>query len=153
MLFLYNRVFKSTKEYKVKLRQLLQYLKHTINDERIMVADRISQLFICIDTTYGVKPNLKIHTGGFMSFLYRMVNCKSRKKKLNTKSSTNAKVVSVSDYLPYNIFICLFMGAQGYDTKQTILFQVNHSAINMEKKRKNSCTGNSRHINIRYLFS
>ena len=45
------------------------------------------------------------------------------------------------------------MGAQGYDIKQNIFFQVNHSAIKTEKNGKKSCTGNSRHIYIRYFFA
>ena len=78
-----------------------------------------------------------------------MVHCKSRKQKLNKKISTKKKVFGVSDYLPYNIWIYLFMGAQGYDIKQKILFQDNQSAINMEKNRKKLFTGKSRHIDIR----
>ena len=53
---------------------------------------------------------------------------------MNTKSSTRAKLVGVGYYLPYNIFICLFMGAEGYDIKQDIFFQDNYDAINMEKR-------------------
>ena len=45
------------------------------------------------------------------------------------------------------------MGSQGNDIKQNILFHDNQSAIKMEKKRKKSCTGNFRHIDIRYLFA
>ena len=72
---------------------------------------------------------------------------------MNTKSSTEAKVVGVSDYLPYKICICLFMIAQGFDIKQNILIQDNHSAIHMKKNSKKVCTGNSRHIDIHYLFA
>ena len=88
-----------------------------------------------------------------MSFAYGMVYCRFSKQKLITKSSTRAEVVGISDYLPYNIWICLFMVEQGYDIKQNILFQDNQSAIKMEKKGKKSCTGNSRHIDIHYLFA
>ena len=42
------------------------------------------------------------------------------------------------------------MGAHGYDTKQNIMFQDNQSAIRIEKNGKKPCTGNSRHIYIRY---
>ena len=75
-----------------------------------------------------------------------------QQERLNTKFSTKAEVVGVSDYLLYNISICLFMRAQGYDINQNILFQDNQSEIKMEKGRKNSCTGNSRHIDISDSF-
>ena len=78
-----------------------------------------------------------------------MVYCESRKKKLNTKSSTKAEVFGVSDYLTYNIWIFLFMGSQGYDIKKKILFQDNQSAIDMEKNWKKSFTENSDHIYIK----
>ena len=118
-----------------------------------MRPDRLSQLSTFGDTAYGEHPDLKSHTGGCMSFGYGMVHCKSSKKKLNTKISTEAGVVGVSDYLPCNIWIFLFMGAQGYDIRQNILFQDNQSAIKMEKNGKKSCTGHSRHIDIRYFFT
>ena len=81
-----------------------------------------------------------------------MVHYNSSKQKMNTKSSTGAKIVSVSDYLPYNIFICLFMETQGCDIKQNIIFQYNHIIIIMDKNGNISCTSNSCHINMYYLF-
>ena len=117
-----------------------------------MGKDKLRQLCKWVDAAYGVHPDLKSHTGGCMSFGYGIVHCKSSKKKLNTKSSTEAKVVGVSDYIPYNIWICLFMGAQGYDIKQNILFQDNQSAINMEKNGKKIFTGNYRNIDIDFSF-
>ena len=54
-MFLYNRVVKSTKEDKAKLKLLFQYLKHTIDYKRIMGADSLNQLCKCVETTglYG----------------------------------------------------------------------------------------------------
>ena len=88
-----------------------------------------------------------------MSFGYGMVHFNQINQKLNTKSSTEAEVVGVSDCLTYNIWIFLLIEAQGCDIKQNILFQDNQSAINMEKNGKKSCTGKSRHIDICYFFS
>ena len=75
-----------------------------------------------------------------------------QQKKLNTKSSTDAEVVGVSDYLPQSIWICLSMEAQVYDIKQNIIFQENQITTSMENNGKESCTRNSRQINVRYLF-
>ena len=63
-----------------------------------MGEDILSQFCKWVDAVYVVHPNLKIHTGGYMSFGYGMAHCKSSKKNLNTKSSTGSKVVGVSDY-------------------------------------------------------
>ena len=45
-----------------------------------------------------------------------------------------------------------FMEAQGYKVKNNILYQDNKSAILMEKNGRNSCTGNSKHIDVRYFW-
>ena len=62
-----------------------------------------------------------------------MLHYKSRNPKLNTKSSTGDELVGVSDYLPYIIWVFLFMGVQGFDIKKNILFQDNQSAIKILK--------------------
>ena len=36
--------------------------------------------------------------------------------------------------------------------KENVLYQDNMSAIKLEKNGRNSCTGNSRHISVRYFF-
>ena len=87
-----------------------------------------------------------------MSFGVGVMHTKSSKQKLNTKSSTEAELVTVSEYLPYHIWVVNFMKSQGYNMNKKILYQDNQSAIKMEKNGRNSCTGNSRHIDIRYFF-
>ena len=68
------------------------------------------------------------------------------------KSSAEAEVVGISEYLPYNIQIRNFMEAQGYKIERNTIYQDNTSAIKMETNGKNLCTGNSRHVHIRYFF-
>ena len=58
----------------------------------------------------------------------------------------------VSKYVLYKICLINFMEAQGYKFKDKVLFQDNMSAMKMERNGRNSCTGNSRHISIRYFF-
>ena len=94
--------------------QLLQCLKQTINDKRIIGSDILRQLCTYIDVAYGVHPNLKIHTGGSISFGNGMLHFNPSKYKLNIKLSTEAEVLGVSDYLTYKIWMYLFIGAQVY---------------------------------------
>ena len=70
---------------------------------------------------------------------------------MNAKSLTESEIIEVSEYMPYNIWAIMFLEAQGYKIMDNIIFQENQSAIRMEKNGRNSCTGNSRHINIRYF--
>ena len=71
-----------------------------------------------------------------------------QKQKLNTKSSTETEIVAVSKYLPYNIWLLMFLKEQGHNLMANTLFQDNQSAIKLEKNGRNSCTGRSRHIDI-----
>ena len=106
-----------------------------------------------VDAFYAVHPNMRSHTGGAMSFGRGIVHTsRSSKQKLNTKSSMEAELVAVSNYLPYHIWIIDFLKYQGYEIKQKILYQDNQSTIKMEVNGQNSCTGNLRHIDIRYFL-
>ena len=87
-----------------------------------------------------------------MSFGIGALHTKSTKQKLNTKSSTEAELVGVSEYLPYHIWLINFLEHQGYKVKEKLLFQDNESTIRMEVNGRNSCTGNSRHVDIRFFF-
>ena len=44
------------------------------------------------------------------------------------------------------------MSAQVYEIGDNVLYQENQSTILMLKNGRNSCTGNSRHVHIRYFF-
>jgi len=76
-----------------------------------------------------------------MSFEKGVFHAKSSKQKLNTKSSTETELVGVSEYIPYTIWMNFFLHEH----------QDNQSSIKMEKNGRNSCTGNSRHVNIRFF--
>ena len=73
------------------MRRVFQYLKHTLDDKRIMVADSLRQLCIWVDAAYGVHSDLKSHTGRCTSFVYRMLHGNSIKQTLNTKVQPRPK--------------------------------------------------------------
>ena len=45
-----------------------------------------------------------------------------------------------------------FYKHQGYDILRNVIFQDNQSAMILEINGRNSCTGNSRHIDIKYFW-
>ena len=101
-----------------------------------------------VDASHAVHDNMRGVTGGCMSMGVGMFHVRSSKQRVNTKSSTETELVGVSKYLPFNTCSAQFLEAQGYKVETNILFQDNQGAILMEKNSRNSCTGNSRHINI-----
>ena len=87
-----------------------------------------------------------------MSFSYGVIHHKFSIQKINTKISMEAELVGTSEYVPYNIWLKNFLCEQGYDIKDNILFQDNQIAIKKENNSRRQCTGNSRHVHIRYFF-
>ena len=104
-----------------------------------------------LDASFAVHNDMKGHTGGTMSFGKGVLHAKSSKQKLNTKSSTETELVGVSEYIPYTIWMKKFLHEQGYKVTGNV-YQDNQSSIRMEKNGRNFCTGNSRHVNIRFFF-
>jgi len=150
--FLCTRVSRSDEEDWKKLIRLLSFLKRTKNDARIIGATSLKRLYSWVDASYAVHMDMKGQTGSATSFGRGVIGSKSTKQKINTKSSTESELVGISEYLPYCIWFLYFLEHQGYKLEENVVFQDNKSAILMEKNGRNSCTGNSRHINIRYFF-
>ena len=111
-----------------KLRQLMNYLEKSVDNVRIIEVNIVEEFFTWVDAAYVIHDDIKSHTGGTMSFGHRDVHCQSSKQKLNTNSSTEAELVQNSEYLPCDVWMEMFMGAQGYEVNK-ILFQDNQSAI------------------------
>ena len=117
-----------------------------------MGASKLNSIVTWVDVAYAVHKNMRSQTGGAMSFGSGLVHGRSSKQKLNTKSSTEAEVVGVSEYLPYNMWMVNFLKQQDYEVKTNVLMQDNKSAMKLEKNGRKLCTGNSRHIDIKYFF-
>ena len=103
----------------------MKYLKQTINDVRIIGCDDLTSIFTWIDAAFAVHPNMRSQTGGIMSFGWGALHARSSKQKLNTKSSTEAELVGLSEYIPYNIWLTNFLKEQGYEMKHNIVYQDN----------------------------
>ena len=76
----------------------------------------------------------------------------SRKHKLNTGSSTEAELVSISDFLGMMMWCKYFMEAQGYTIENNILYQDNKSTILLAKNERMSAVKNSKHIKNRFFL-
>ena len=53
-----------------------------------------------IDGAFAVHPNMKSHTGTYMTFGKGMVNGSAKTQKINTTSSMEAEVVLVYKHMP-----------------------------------------------------
>ena len=149
--FLSTRVKEPTKDDWHKFKRLMCWIKQTVEDVRIIGADNLLEMIVMIDSAHAVHDNMRGHTGGITSFGTGVVDQKSSKQKMNTRSSIETELVGTSEYLPKPVYFELFMSAQGYNPK-TILAKDNESEIRMLCNGKKSCTSNSRHVAIKYFW-
>ena len=112
-----------------KLKRVLQYLRGTLDDVMRLGADSLFEMKTWVDASYAVHPIMKSHTGGCISFKIDVLLAMGTKQKLNTKRSTEAKVVGASDYLANCIWTRMFMEAQGYKMKVSRLQHEHNSFL------------------------
>ena len=96
--------------------------------------------------------DFKSHTGVGTTYGAGITVTVSRKQKLNSRISTEYKLVRADDVSTLILWTKIFMEAQGYDTRDNILSQENKSKISLETNGKSSSSNRTRAINIRYSF-
>jgi hypothetical protein len=79
------------------------------------------------------------------------VHCKSTKKKIVTKSSTEAELVALSDSCNQGLHVKRFLQAQGSRTDAAMVSQDNSSCIAMVARGR-SAAERSGHIDIRCFW-
>ena len=77
--YLCTRVGCSDVDDWVKLKRVLQYLKGTIDLDRIIGGDDIRKMKSWVDVSYGVHDDCKSHTGGCVSFGWGVVSTSFRR--------------------------------------------------------------------------
>jgi len=115
-------------------------------------SDNVASMQWFVDASYGVHPDMRSHTGAVMTMGKGAVISGSNKQKLNTKSSTEAELVGVDDYMAKILSVRYFTEDQGYPVGTTTVHQDNQSTILLEKNGPASSSKRTRHINIRYFF-
>jgi len=151
--FLTTRVQVPTKDDWHKLTRLMSFIKNTADDVRTIGADDLHHLLTLIDSAHAVhEKDMRGHTGSVSTMGTGVLDTKSSKQKMNTRSSTETEFVGTSEALPKTIFRCFFMEAQGYKIKYNVLGKDNESEIKLLKNGRDSCTWNSKHIAIKYFW-
>ena len=83
-----------------KLSHMVKYLKETKDMTLILSADGSNNLYWSTDSAFAVHKDMKSHTGAGLTFGWGFTISVSTGLKLNTGSSTHAKLVAVSNILP-----------------------------------------------------
>lgn len=135
-----------------KLKRLVQYLRATSELPLTLEADSVHVVKWWVDAAFATHCDMRSQSGGAMSLGKGVVYGASVRQKLNTKSSTEAELVAVDDFMPQVLWTRYFLEAQGYDVQDSVVHQDNQSSILLEKNGKGSSSKRTRHINIRYFF-
>ena len=112
------------------------FLKETKELVLMLEANYLYLVEWFINSSFTVHKDTKGHTGSGVTLGKGAIMSKSTKQKLNTKSSTEAKLVGVDDILPQVLWTNYFMKAQGWKNNDTIIYQDNRSAILLENNGK-----------------
>eukprot|EP00957_Ditylum_brightwellii_P045575 3455868-Ditylum_brightwellii.AAC.1 len=105
-----------------------------------------------IDGAFGVHHDMQGHTGITMSLGKGLLASWSMKQCLNTTSSMEMELVGVNDAMSHVLWITYFLEAQGYKIRTAKVYQINLSAMLLEKNGKWSSGKCSKHINVRYFL-
>ena len=92
------------------------------------------------------------NTGGGISTERGFIIASSEKKNLNTRSSTETRIVAVEDCMPVILCTIYWLDAQGFYFFEKIIFQDNKIAIILENNVKYLSTKRTNYINIQYYF-
>jgi Reverse transcriptase (RNA-dependent DNA polymerase) len=150
--FLTTRVSQPDTDDWKKLKRLVGYLRGTEELVLTLSADNTQILKWDVDASYAVHKDLKSQTGAILTMGDGAAIATSLKQKINTRSSTEAELVAVDDLMGPILWTNYFLSEQGYDCKDTVVYQDNKSAILLEKNGKQSSGKRTKHINVRYFF-
>ena len=153
IIFLSSRVTKATKEDARKLKRVMKYLNGTYDLGMTFGPDKdgVVRVHMFADSSFGVHPDAKSHTGIFLTLGKGAILCKSVKQRIVTKSSTEAELVALSDATSLAMYQSLFMESLGFKFEPVLMHQDNMSTISMAKNGY-STSDRTKHIKIRYFF-
>jgi hypothetical protein len=151
VIFLTTRVKGPDTDDDKKLTRILSYLHCQPSLHLRLTGSHVNSPGCFVDASYAVHGDFKGHTGGFISLGGGAIHVKSSKQKINSKSSTEAELIALSDYSSQLIWTRDFLHNQGLSMNPAVIYQDNKSTIALIERGRPSAEL-SRHINIRYFF-
>ena len=96
--FLCQRVKEPDTDDWHKFKRMMCWIKETVNYVRIIGADDLLKMLVIIDSAHAVHPNIRGHTGGITTFGTGIIDQKSVRQKMNSRSSTETEHIGTSEY-------------------------------------------------------
>jgi hypothetical protein len=150
--FLSSRVRDANEGDWNKLLRVMGFLKGTIEDVLTLEADDSNTLTWYVDVAFAVHADMRSHTGAIFTMGKGAIISSSTKQKVNTRSSTESELVGVDDKISKILWMKRFLEWQNFKVKTNIVYQDNTSAMQLEKKGKESSGKRTRHFEIKYFY-
>jgi hypothetical protein len=149
--YLTTRTVGPTANDQMKLERVLRYLNASKELDIGFSSGGVFGVVAYVDASYGVHPDYRSHTGLVLKVGGAIIFVKSSKQKINTKSSTEAELVDVSDSLSQALWTRELLQEQGYVMGPIRLKQDIKSSMILLNKGM-STSERTRHIAIRFFF-
>ena len=114
-----------------KLKRAIQYLRKISHVGMVLETAEIVGILAYIDASYGVHEDFRNYTWCVIGIGRGPVYAKSTGQKLNTKSSTEAELVALSDPISQVIWTRYFLEEQGFVMGPPVIYQDNMSTIKL----------------------
>jgi hypothetical protein len=150
--FLSTRVKSPDEQDWFKLTKMMCFLKNTENDVLTLNSDELCNITWHLDAAFAVHNDKKSHTGATMSLGGGAIQSVSTKQKVNTRSSTEAELVSIDDIISKVLWTKLFLQEQGCNVMQNVILSDNLSSMKLETNGKTSSGKRTRHFDIKYFY-
>lgn len=138
-------------DYK-KLGLCIQYLRDTKNFALTLETTHMSIVHWWVGALFAVHPNCHSHTGAMHTMGIGCFYSMSTKQKLNTHSSTEAKLVAINDATGMILWVRHFLEAQGFTVSDNNILQDNESTMHLAKNGRQSSRKQTKHIDVQYYF-
>ena len=149
--YLVKKVQSPSEDDMKKLHRIVKYIRGTNEFGIAIEANKALTVIAYVDASYAVHGDCKSHTGTVIGIGRGPIYCKSASQKLNTKSSTEAELVGLSDSTAQIIWTRNFLIEQGYKVDAATIYQDNMSTIAMVKNGKSN-SDKTKHIAVRFYF-
>jgi hypothetical protein len=115
-------------------------------------ADDTNTLTWYINAAFAVHEDMKSHTGAMSTMDKGAIIGSSTKQKVNSRSSTESKLIGVDDNISRVLWTKRFLEWQEFLVKLNIIYQDNTSTMKLERNGKESTGKRTRHSDIKYFY-
>lgn len=134
-----------------KLDRILSYLLMTRRQVLTLRIGSVLEIRAYVDASFGTYDDKKPVTGVVIKIGDATIYIKSGKQKIVTRSSTEAKLVGLSDALSQILWTRELLTHQGISVGPAVVYQDNQSTICLANKGK-STSERTRHVKVRHFF-